>query len=258
MSGQRVLILLRGLVREQRHWEQFPDVLRSYLPDDEIILFDFAGNGRRNHEKSATSIAGMTDDVRSFVAEHTAGQPVYIIALSLGAMVAIDWMDRYPADCAGAVLISTSLRGLNPFYQRLLPSNYLTVFKSFIFKESVQQKERRVLKLVSNIIADDAGKSEIIVKHWVDYAKQNPVSGANGFRQLLAAMQFHVPANRPEVPMLVLRSLADRMVSPKCSTSLAGRWQLPIESHDRAGHDIPLDDGDWVSEKIVDWLNTLK
>ena len=257
MTGQRALVLLRGLVREQRHWELFPDFLRSHLPDDKILLFDFAGNGQRNKEVSATTIADMVEDVRSYVLKYSEGKPVYIVALSLGAMVAVEWMNRYPQDCAGAVLISTSLRGLNPFYQRLLPSNYLTVLKSLVFSESTRQKEIRNLKLVSNIVANDLSRSAAVIDHWVEYAEQNPVSASNGFRQLMAAMRFNVPANKPEIPMLVLASNADHMVSPECSVTLAKHWDLPLETHDTSGHDIPLDDSRWVAEKIVKWLSKL-
>ena len=90
--------------------------------------------------------------------------------------------------------------------------------------------------LVSNIIASDPGKSEEIVNHWIDYAKQYPVSAINGLRQLVAAMRFHVPAQQPDVPILVLRSLADHMVSPECSAALARHWHLPIETHATAAH----------------------
>jgi len=254
MPNRRTWVLLRGLVREQRHWGNFPDVLQTYFPDDKIILFDFPGNGKRNKEKSATTITGMTNEVRAYVSNRSTGQPVYIIALSMGAMVAVEWMNQHPEECAGAVLISTSLRGLNPFYQRLLPSNYPTILKSLILPEDIHQKENRILHLVSNIIASDSSKKELIVNHWIDYAKQYPVSAINGLRQLIAAMRFHVPAQQPDIPILVLRSLADHMVSPECSATLARHWHLPIETHATAGHDIPLDDAEWVCEKIIQWL----
>jgi pimeloyl-ACP methyl ester carboxylesterase len=254
MPNRRSWVLLRGLVREQRHWGNFSDVLQTYFPNDEIILFDFPGNGKRNKENSATTITAMSNELRAYVSSRTTGQPVYIIALSMGAMVAVEWMNQHPEECAGAVLISTSLRGLNPFYHRLLPSNYLTILKSIIFTEDINQKENRILHMVSNIIASDSTKSEEIVSHWIDYAKQYPVSAINGLRQLIAAMRFHVPALQPDVPILVLRSLADHMVSPECSATLARHWHLPIETHATAGHDIPLDDAEWVCKKIVQWL----
>jgi len=254
MSKERIWVLLRGLVREQRHWGNFPDILHSTFPDDRILLYDFPGNGQRFKENSATSIEDMVEDIRLHLSTNDVQQPVYIIALSLGAMVAVEWLNRYPNECAGAVLISTSLRGLNPFYQRLLPSNYPMLFKSLLFPGSIQQKETRILNLVSNIVANDRNTHKTLINHWVNYAEQYPVSGKNGLRQLLAAMRFNVPAQCPDVPMLVLRSIADHMVSPECSLTLARHWNLPLQTHETAGHDIPLDDGSWVSEKIMQWL----
>lgn len=254
MSNRRTWVLLRGLVREQRHWGKFPDALQACLPDDEVILYDFPGNGQRNKEKSATRIVDMANDVRDSVFNHSIDQPVYIIALSMGAMVAVEWMDKHPEECAGAVLISTSLRGLNPFYERLLPSNYPMILKSLIVPGDIHRKENRILTMVSNIVANDPAESNATVNLWVDYAEQNPVSSMNGLRQLIAAMHFRMPIRRPEVPMLVLRSLADNMVSPECSAALARQWQLPIDTHETSGHDIPLDDAEWVCEKIVQWL----
>ena len=258
MPYRRTFVLLRGLVREHRHWGTFPETLQACLPDDEIILFDFPGNGLRNKENSATTIVDMVADVRSFSLSHSKNQPVHIIALSLGAMVAVEWINEYPEECAGAVLISSSLRGLSPFYQRLLPANYAAIFKSLVLPEDIHQKESRILDLVSNIATKDTIKRVAILNQWVDYAKQNPVSAANGLRQLIAAMRFRVPAQRPDVPILLLNSLADHMVSPECSATLARHWQLPIETHNTAGHDIPLDDAEWVCERIVQWLLTLR
>lgn len=44
MAG-RTWVLLRGLVREQRHWEQFPALLATQLPGDRVLCLDLAGNG---------------------------------------------------------------------------------------------------------------------------------------------------------------------------------------------------------------------
>lgn len=254
MSEHRVWLLLRGLVREQRHWGDFPALLKSQFPDDRIVLYDSAGNGQRNKEKSATTIQAMVDDLRSFLMQQGVDRPVTIIALSLGAMVAVALMDKYPEECAGAVLISTSLRGLNPFYQRLLPTNYPAILNALISPGNIRKKELNNLNLVSNIVANDISRRNTTVKDWVSYANKNPVSAINGVRQLLAATSFHVPEHQPDVPILVLRSLADHLVNPQCSLSLARQWNLPIETHNTAGHDIPLDDSRWVCEKINLWL----
>ena len=254
MSEQRVWVLLRGLVREQRHWGDFPAALQKNFPDDEIVLYDIPGNGRRCKEKSKTTIIEMVDDLRSHLSQHSVNKPVHIIALSLGGMVAVEWMTRYPEECAAAILISSSLRGLNPFYQRLLPSSYPVVFKSLLIPGGLEKNESANLKLISNIVSADKAKSEETVKRWAGYARQCPVAGINGLRQLLAAIRFRVPPERPLAAILVLNSQADKLVSPLCSHALSKHWNLPIETHDSAGHDIPLDDADWVCEKISQWL----
>ncbi len=257
MPKQRTWILLRGLMREQRHWGNFATILQSHLPDDKLYLHDFAGNGHRYKEKSAISIREMVEDIRLSIEQQSIEKPVFILALSLGAMVAIEWMKRYPDECAGSVLISTSLRGLNPFYQRLLPANYPVILKSLMLAKNIYHNESRILSMVSNTTASDNSKSTDIIEAWVSYARQYPVSASNGLRQLIAAMRFNVPEQRPVTPMLLLTSMADQMVSPECSLTLAEHWQLPIEIHDTAGHDIPLDDEEWVCHKITLWLKAL-
>jgi len=252
-------ILLRGLVREQRHWNDFPEIFTRYFPQDQLILHDFAGNGKRYDEKSAVSIQGMVEDIRytltsdSYAADRT-GQPVHIIALSLGAMVATEWMVRYPHECAASVLISTSMKGLSPLHQRLLPAAYPSIIRSLLLPGSIEQKESRNLKLVSNLVAQDETRRENLIRQWADYAREYPVSAANGLRQLIAAARFHIPDEKPAQPVLILRSLEDHLVNPECSAALADHWQKPMHTHETAGHDIPLDDADWVCAKILQWL----
>ena len=257
-------VLLRGLVREQRHWNDFPEIFKRYFPQDQLILHDFAGNGKRFRETSAASIQGMVEDIRYSLASdslasdsNTAdsiGQPVHIIALSLGAMVATEWMTRYPDECVASVLISTSMKGLNPLHQRLLPSTYPSIIRSLLLPESIENKESRNMNLVSNLAAQDETRRENLIRRWADYAREYPVSAANGLRQLIAAARFHIPDKKPAQPVLILRSLEDHLVSPECSATLADHWQKPIQTHDTAGHDIPLDDADWVCATILEWL----
>jgi pimeloyl-ACP methyl ester carboxylesterase len=257
-------VLLRGLVREQRHWNDFPEIFKRYFPNDQLVLHDFAGNGKRFREKSATSILGMVEDIRYTLASDSLASgspgsdykqhPVHIIALSLGAMVAAEWMIRYPDECAASVLISTSMKGLNPLHQRLLPSTYPSIIGSLLLPEPLEKKESRNLKLVSNLAADDETRREILIRQWAGYAREYPVSASNGLRQLIAAARFQLPDKKPRQPVLILRSRADHLVSAECSATLAEHWHKSLQTHETAGHDIPLDDADWVCRRIVEWL----
>jgi pimeloyl-ACP methyl ester carboxylesterase len=114
--------------------------------------------------------------------------------------------------------------------------------------------------MVSSMLVHDAQRSLEIIDHWVGYAKEYPVSAYNALRQLHAATRYRLDIRqaKPDVPMLVLRAMQDHMVSPECSQRFAEHWQLPIRTHQEAGHDIPLDDPQWVCEKIRAWLKVAR
>jgi len=243
-------VLLRGLTREQRHWGDFPQQLLQHFPNASVITPDLPGNGSACQERSPTSIAEMVEAVRAPLHKRLSHGPIVIIALSMGAMVTLEWMHRYPAEVSAAVLMSTSLKGISPFYRRLRPSSYLFLLKSLLFETSPRQRERTILKLNSNLRQGDA----LLLEEWCRYAQQYPVSRANAWRQLLAAARYRVPDAKPVEPVLLLAGMGDRLVNPQCSIDLARHWQLPVESHPEAGHDLPLDAGEWVCERIGGWL----
>jgi hypothetical protein len=62
------LALLRGLVREQRHWLGFPDYFAANVRDrtalrTTVITLDLAGFGSEN-DAGPRTIAGFVDDLR--------------------------------------------------------------------------------------------------------------------------------------------------------------------------------------------------
>ena len=125
-------VLLRGLTREHRHWEDFPEKLQQCFPGAQIITPDLPGNGDHADLISPTSIQDMMLFLRNDIASSIAGGPVHIIGLSMGAMVAIEWMKSYPQECAASILINTSLKGISPFYHRLRPENYYRILYSLV------------------------------------------------------------------------------------------------------------------------------
>jgi pimeloyl-ACP methyl ester carboxylesterase len=196
----------------------------------------------------------MVEFVRADIAVHLFDKPVYLVGLSLGAMVALEWARLYPAECAGAVLMSTSVRGLSPFYQRLKPPAYWPLLRALASMGTAAGRESLLFDLTSSLNRE----RDATVGNWVRYASELPCSRLNALRQLLAALRYKLPADKPQVPLLLLRGMADRMVDPACSARLAQHWQLPLQSHPDAGHDLTLDDRDWVCRQINDWLETLQ
>ena len=249
-------ILLRGLTRENRHWGDFLGQFQVAKPADQIIALDLPGNGRLNQECSPVRIQDMVAHCRAQLKARSIAPTHNILAMSMGAMVAVAWSKMYPNEVTAQVLINTSMRPFSPFYQRLLPANYALLLKLCVASASPDAWERAVLQLTSNRLGDhqDDAHHDNILPLWLAYRHENPVSRSNAVRQLIAAGRFRASLVKPPVPTLLLASERDHLVSVKCSQTLANHWQCNLRVHDTAGHDLPLDDGAWVIAQLGAWI----
>jgi len=247
----RTWVLLRGLVREQRHWEQFPSLLAAALPaGSQVVCVDLPGNGEHWQQASPLSIGDMVEAARRDLAERSVHGPVCLLALSLGAMTAFEWMSRHPEEIDGAVLLNTSLSAFSPFWQRLQPRNYLRIVRDVLIRRDPEHRERMILEASTNLVAD----REFYVRRWTGYARQRPVSISNSLRQLLAAARYRAPQHPPRCPVLLLNGGGDRLVSPACSDAIARALQLPLKRHPTAGHDLALDAPGWVVAQVTAFI----
>jgi pimeloyl-ACP methyl ester carboxylesterase len=242
-------VLLRGLTREKRHWGDFPDILKRAGGCTEVHAIDLPGNGCLNAQESPTQVTQMADSCRCQLRELGIAPPYYVVAMSLGAMIAIDWATRNPEEIGGCVLINTSLRQFSPFHHRLRPQNYLKLASLLLPGCDTNYRESIILQITSSLPISPEKLSE-----WSSYARENPVSSVNALRQLLAAVRYEPPCAKPLPPVLVLSGAQDQLVNPRCSKTLATCWNSAFAEHLSAGHDLPLDDAPWVAEQIRHWL----
>ena len=245
-------ILLRGLMREQRHWGDFPARLAQALPDAQIVTPDLPGNGTRHAERSATRVADMVEACRRDLRARGLRPPYALLALSLGGMVAVEWASRYPGEIERCVLINTSMRPYSRFHQRLRWQNYPAVLAQ-LARGGIERQERLILRLTSNGGGVQQERGTLLAR-WTAYQREYPVSRPNVLRQLASAARYRAPFERPPVPLLILASASDRLVDHRCSQRLAAAWNAPLSLHPGAGHDLPLDDGAWIVEQVTRWL----
>jgi len=242
-------ILLRGLARERRHWGRFPERFGAAVGAAQVVSLDLPGNGQLNRMASPTRVADMADWLHRELARRALPPPYHVLAVSLGGMVATAWAHAQAQALAGMVLVNTSMRPFSPFYRRLRPGAWWPVVNMLTTADPAR-RERTVLDLISNRPALAAAA----FPQWLACARENPISGRNALRQLWAAARFSAPGEAPDVPCLVLTSAADRMVNPECSRRLAQHWGCALSEHPSAGHDLPLDEGDWVADAVARWL----
>ncbi len=243
-------VLLRGLMRESRHWGDFPAYFQQAVGAERVLCLDFPGNGQLHAEHSLTTVAAMAEHCHRQLQAQGQAEPVQVLAVSLGAMVALAWADRYPDDMQRMVLINTSVAPHNPFYHRLRPANYPALIATMLFGSN-RQRERLILRITGNL--QTAGQTEDIIQRWTAYAQEYPISVANILRQLLAAMRFRAPPYSAKVPLLLLAGEQDHLVNAACSRKLATLWNCALNLHSTAGHDLPLDDAGWVIQQVLNW-----
>ncbi len=67
-KNKSCFVLIRGLLREQRHWDEFTQSLTQQFPDTEILTLDILGNGGLYQQTSPNTIEGLTEALRSQLA----------------------------------------------------------------------------------------------------------------------------------------------------------------------------------------------
>jgi len=244
-------LLLRGLGRESAHWGDFVPLLRAAFPEAQISLLDLPGTGDYHRQTSPASIPLIAERVRESALEQgLLAQPVTLLAISLGGMVAWQWLQAFPQDLCGAVLMNTSFANLSPFYQRLRWRNYGRCL-TMLMQADRLNRERMIVELVCN----RHDRHPELAEQWAAIHAARPISLLNGLCQIIAAAGYRPGKTQPRRPVLLLNSLGDRLVAPQCSEKIKDQWRLPLYSHPWAGHDLAVDDGEWVIRQMKDWLD---
>ena len=210
-------VLLRGLARESGHWGGFVPLLRERWPRDHIVTLDLPGNGRANALTSPLTIEATAAWCRERLAAAGTPPPYRLLALSMGAMVAVEWAAQAPAEVDACVLISTSLARVSPWFRRLRPASYAALIGALLGIGSARRRERAILRLTSAMPLAHAG----VLEGWVRLRRERPVTTANALRQLVAAARYRARPAAPTAPMLLLAGAADALVAAQCSHDLA-------------------------------------
>lgn len=237
------LVFIRGLFRSQYHWGNFAELLQQRLPKKRMIMLDIPGSGEKCHLSSPTSITEMMLELRLQLGNF---DKIDIIALSMGGMIGLKWAENFPYEVNNLICINTSVSSFSPFFQRLKPKNYFSILKA-LFSTS-KERETIIYHMTSNKITNTQ-----VIADWVALDENFPISKFNFVRQLYAASKFSV--TKPKCKSLFISSLKDRLVDTKASQAMAKAWDLPLLINYQDGHDIPLDNPNWLIMHIVDQLS---
>jgi pimeloyl-[acyl-carrier protein] methyl ester esterase len=242
-------LLVRGLAREYEHWFDFPERLGRVL-GARVVGLDLPGCGTQWKEAAPLSVAANARHVAGRL-RHEYGVPARpwgILGLSFGGMVATALCEFFPTWASHLVLINSS-SGLSRPFERLQPEGAAELLRIATLRDA-GERERRVYRLVSSLTGEAL---ERCVASAVEAGARHPVKISTVARQLAAAARFR-PSEGPRRQTLILSAEGDRLVNPRASVQLAQFFRAPLRVHPTAGHELTLDDPDWVVSRIADWL----
>lgn len=236
-------VLLRGLARHSKHWGPFAELFIKAHQQDNIEFIDLRGNGTEVDKDSFLKIPDYTDDVRLRSKSIARGERVNIIAVSMGAMVAVDWASRFHHEVESITCINTSDGGSSHFWERLRPESYKPLAQILLNNSNQQARERLSLDLITNSLKN---KNEIAKI----FAPLTVTTRTNFFKQIFAASKFRFPRQKPNCDVTMICADGDRLVNSKCTKNICKHWGISPVIHESAGHDLPLDAPDWLLSKI--------
>jgi pimeloyl-ACP methyl ester carboxylesterase len=246
-------LMLRGLVREQRHWLDFPATFAEQMGQNTtVVTIDLPGFGTQSDAQVPASIEGFVDDVRARftpLRDATAGDESWgLLAISLGGMVALRWLAQHPSDFAAGVVINTSAGDLSPLWERFALRHWPRVLVAPFMGH--RSREHMLLKMTRNV--DEAAVLQAL-DAYDKIAQSSPPKPKQALGQIRAAAKSTTPESIT-TPLLVMTAKTDRLVSYRCSEKIAARLKADLLVHPWAGHDLPLDDPTWTITELRQWL----
>ncbi|MBN4072226.1 alpha/beta hydrolase [Flavobacteriales bacterium AH-315-E23] len=247
------IFLLRGLTRESGHWgAAFTENLLKEFPNAKLSFLDLPGSGIYNNEKAALTVNKIMEFMREREIENInkmRGKNL-IMATSLGGMVAVEWMDKHPEDFQGLIMISSSFKGICSMDERA-KKEVRKEMVAVMFEKDMKTREEMLLKINSN----DTANFTANLDEWVDVQDRRPMTKANILRQTIAGMRYSAPELKPEVPILIIGSKGDRLVSETCITKVHDEFGGSLVWHDTAGHGVPIDAPEWLVSTVKIWVD---
>lgn len=252
------IYLIRGLTRESGHWGDFVNLLKSQLPEAKIHLMDLPGAGVYHKTNAPSSFKKMVEFMRKDMIDTINPEEYNIVfATSLAGMLATEWTINYKNDFDGLIMVNSSFKGICSTNERANKSVRGDMLR-ILLTNNIKRRERLIIKVNSN-------KSEMVDKlldAWVLIQKKRKMSRMNILRQTLAGMRYELKGKKPEIPILIIGSKGDRMVSPSCIEKIHNHFGGDLIWHPTSGHGLPLDEPEWLSKTVSNWsresFNTYK
>jgi pimeloyl-ACP methyl ester carboxylesterase len=251
-KSKRIFLLI-GLTKESAHWDDsFVEKLKELYQTENVVAMDLPGAGKYLNMASPLSITGIVSKTRDHYQDYFKDSEKFeniLVAISLGGMVAAQWLKLFSNDFSKFVIVNSSFKGLSPVYKRVQPKAVLEFLKIFKTKDNAK-REDLVIKLCGN----NSDNYEAIHRKWTKIADERPMTKLNMLKQTLAGARFK-PDYRPQIPTLIIASRHDRLAHHSCSENLQKVWNGDFHMIEEVhiGHGVHIDAPIELAQIIYEW-----
>jgi pimeloyl-ACP methyl ester carboxylesterase len=252
ISNKAKIFLIIGLTKESEHWDDhFVRNLKEKLGIEDVVGIDLPGAGTFMDDDSPNTIRGIVEACRpNYLEKLQDGSNHILIAISLGGMIAMEWLRLYPKDFGRLIILNSSFRGLSPVYKRLQP-NAMKSFVQIFRAKTIEKRERGIIQLCCN----DMSKHEDTLGKWLQIAEKRPMQKKNMVRQTFAAARYTF-RTETTIPTFIIAAQHDRLASYTCSQKLhkkiGGDFYLIDDK--LVGHCIHIDAPILLANLISEWV----
>ncbi len=235
------ILLLRGINSDSRYWLDFPN---EFDEDIKILIVDLPGTGKNLESKTPLSISEHVKFLRNQINPDHLSRGMHIIGLSLGGMIAIQWLSMFPNEIKSVTAMSSTGGKFFSSITRINPINWFKLTFSMtvdkIFRTNFFPKN--LVSVVTNIPKDSSRNNWILTK-FTSLGNESRVPMFSTLRQIIAASRWSPDfSNSPKLGnrVLLLKAQHDRFIPPKAVNRLHNMIPNSVLHEISSGHQISL------------------
>ncbi|MFB0562333.1 MAG: alpha/beta fold hydrolase [Candidatus Lokiarchaeia archaeon] len=242
------LVMIMGLAANKDWWS--PYVIEEFSKHFKVLIFDNRGAGRTDAPQIDYTIRMFADDTLGLM-DALEIEQAHVLGVSMGGMIAQEFVLNYPDRVKTLVLCSTTPGGPNA-----VPTTPETI-EVMMNREGLtdEQLYRRIIPLLYP--KDFIKNNPDVIERSLNHMLIAPITDDAYMRQIGAIMQFDTYDKLPEInrPTLIMSGKEDVLLPYKNSEILAERIpRAKLVHYDNVGHGMITQVAEDFAEKVIEFL----
>lgn len=250
----RTWLLIGPLGRECAGWDVAPEVLAEHLravhTDARLFQMDLPGCGRLWREPSPADVEGLASGLRARATAAGLAGPFGLVAHSWMACAATEWARQQPDEVGALVLINPAMRPFTQVLRSVRPGLWPAAMGQLLGRRLPLGREQRLWRTHTRL--HEAPPS--LMQRWRELRREHPPRARTALAQLLAVWRYEGSRRRPHKQVLLLAGKRDPWRDWRVAAAISRAWGAALRLHPEAGHDLLLDDPEWVARSVAEWL----